>query len=114
MVDSDDTIFERDEASDKPSWTPISKLGRRYAVLNDLSPLASSVANSFNAPLDVRAFEEVASSIGQDLQASHGWMYQTLHNPSESQIASAISQLKSSGLTAVSAGLPLARINYTV
>lgn len=114
MVDPDGTIFERDEASEKPSWTPISKLGRRYAVLNDLSPLASSVANSFNAPLDVREFEEVASSIGRDLQASLGWMYQTLHNPSESQIVSAISQLKTSELTAVSAGLPLARINYTV
>ncbi|HKT30376.1 DNA methyltransferase [Dyella sp.] len=114
MVDPSGIVFERDESSDKPSWTPISKLGRRYAILNDLSPLASSVANSFNAPLDIQKFNEIASNIGRDLQSSHGWIYQTLHNPAENQIADAISALEGSGLASTSFGLPLAKINYTV
>lgn len=115
MVDSKGVVHEKDESSDKPSWKQISKIGRRYSILNDLSPLASSVANSFNAPLDVGKFEDVTSRIGRHLQTTLGWMYQTLHSPNESQISQAITTLSETGLTpTLSAGIPLAKINYTV
>lgn len=113
-VDQDGTILELDEGSERRSWVPISKLGRRLAILNDLSPLASSVANSFNAPLNVQQFESITGKIGQSLQATHGWMYQTLHQPTKQTIDMAISTLRGEADSLDTRGLSLARINYTV
>jgi hypothetical protein len=40
-----------------PSSFPISRLGPRKAVLNDLSPAATFIAYNYNTPVDTAAFE---------------------------------------------------------
>ena len=59
-----------------------SKIGVRYAVLNDLSPAASFIANNYNTPVDVSAFEQEAQRILRIVDGECGWMYQTRHGKS--------------------------------
>lgn len=55
----------------KPKW------GARRAVLNDLSPAASFIAQGFNLPFDVAAFERVSQALLAAVDADVGWMYET-------------------------------------
>jgi predicted RNA-binding Zn-ribbon protein involved in translation (DUF1610 family) len=58
---------------------PFSRLGPRKAVLNDLSPVATFIANSYNASIDVKAFEKEANQILNAVETEYGWMYETWH-----------------------------------
>jgi len=58
---------------------PLSKLGLRRAVLNDLSPAATFIAYNYNAPVDVGTFEREAKRILAEVDAEYGWMYETTH-----------------------------------
>lgn len=49
-VEPDGTILEAGDAAG-PAWTPFSKLGARMAILNDISPAATFIAQNYNAPL---------------------------------------------------------------
>lgn len=67
-----------DPEAEDPS-KPISKLGARKAILNDLSPAATFIAYNYNTPVDVAAFEREAKRILAEVEAECGWMYETLH-----------------------------------
>ena len=49
-----------------------NEIGQRYVFLNDLSPEASLIANSFTAPLDVEDFIKEAEDILSDLEDELG------------------------------------------
>ena len=60
-------------------YKPISRLGARKAVLNDLSPAATFIAYNYNTPVDVHAFERQARRILREVEDELGWMYETWH-----------------------------------
>jgi hypothetical protein len=57
----------------KPQW------GARIALLNDLSPAATSIAENYNLPLDVDAFAMAGRQLLDRVQLDLGWMYETRH-----------------------------------
>ena len=69
-------IFDPD--AEDPS-KPISKLGARKAILNDLSPAATFIAYNYNTPVDAEKFEREAKRILAEVEAECGWMYETQH-----------------------------------
>lgn len=73
-----------------------SKVGRRYAILNDLAPIASFISQTYNTPFDVKTFKANASQILNDVQLECGWLYRTLHNANDERIEHEISALKAS------------------
>jgi DNA methylase len=64
---------------------PISKLGKRHAVLNDLSPSATFIAANYNTPVNIRSFQTTAQRILNDVSTEIGWMYATLHTDGKTQ-----------------------------
>ncbi|MBL9185848.1 MAG: hypothetical protein JNK23_00075 [Opitutaceae bacterium] len=56
-----------------------SKLGARFAVLNDLSPVATFIARNYNAPVDLDAFVLAAKRMLADVTDECGWMFLTRH-----------------------------------
>jgi DNA modification methylase/predicted RNA-binding Zn-ribbon protein involved in translation (DUF1610 family) len=64
---------------------PISKVGARRAVLNDLSPAATFIANNYNTSVDVEEFEHEANRILEELETEYGWMYETLQTDEQTR-----------------------------
>ncbi len=81
QVTSDGTILQ-EETDDNGSiaWKPFSKLGVRYACLNDLSPVATFIAHNYNSPFDIFDFEKNANRILDEFGKECGWMYETRHS----------------------------------
>ncbi|MBT5268207.1 MAG: DNA methylase, partial [Candidatus Marinimicrobia bacterium] len=80
QVKPDGTILQEDtDEEGKKVWKPISKLGARKAVLNDLSPAATFIAYNYNTSVDIKAFEHEAKRILAEVEEECGWMYETLH-----------------------------------
>jgi DNA modification methylase len=82
-VDDQGVVYRQEEYIDesgkkRTEWTPFSKLGVRYAILNDLSPAATFIAYNYNTPVDVAAFEREAKRILEEVEDEYGWMYATL------------------------------------
>jgi len=89
-VDEQGLVYRREEETDETGkvqevWRPFSKLGPRYAVLNDLSPAATFIAYNYNTPVDVRAFEREAKRILEEVENECGWMYATLASPEQGE-----------------------------
>ena len=57
----------------------VSRLGRRKAVLVDLSPAATFIAYNYNSPVDGKTFEREAGRILREVEHECGWMYETWH-----------------------------------
>ena len=74
-VDNDGWIYENADCSGKP----ISRLGVRKTLLNDLSPAATFIAYNYNTPINMRAFDREANRILQEVEEECGWMYETWH-----------------------------------
>jgi len=80
QVKPDGTILQEEtDEEGKKVWKPISKLGARKAVLNDLSPAATFIAYNYNTPVDIKAFEQEAKKILKEVEKECGWMYETIH-----------------------------------
>lgn len=93
-----------------------SKLGARRAILNDLSPAATFIAYNYNALVNVRAFEQETKRVLAAVENECGWMYLTLHEPTEDQVREAVELLQNPGpdLKERAPHLPWATINYAV
>ncbi len=78
-VREDGTILAPVEDNGKSVLKPISKLGARKAILNDLSPAATFIAYNYNTPVDALEFEREAKRILVEVQKECGWMYETQH-----------------------------------
>lgn len=58
---------------------PISTLGARRSILNDLSPAATFIASNYSVSVDSKSFSREMSRLMKDLDTQCGWMYETLH-----------------------------------
>lgn len=59
--------------------TPITRLGARKAVLNDLSPIATFIAANYGSPVNTKEFKAKATKLLKQIESDFGWMYETLH-----------------------------------
>lgn len=114
QVDPDGTVLDTVTEGGKKRWQKISALGARRVILNDLSPLGTLVSYNFNAPVDFVALQREIDRISEKLNSTCGWMYQTLHHPSEAQLELAISLIERSDNPNLESAGTVARINYTV
>ncbi|XAT59945.1 DNA methylase [Rhodobacteraceae bacterium Araon29] len=62
-----------------PKWGP------RRAIINELSPAATSIAAGLNFPFDAHQFAERAEKILSTTQAELGWMFETTHTDGTSK-----------------------------
>ncbi len=79
-VEADGTILTQEQQDGRVIWKPFSKLGVRYAILNDLSPTATFIAYNYNTPTDTYAFKKEAQKILTAVDKEYGWMYETIHS----------------------------------
>ncbi len=86
QVMNDGTILEQVTDDDgKKIWIPFSKLGIRHAVLNDLSPAATFIANTYNADVNLEAFKSSFDIFFERLKNDISWMWDTLHSDGKTQ-----------------------------
>jgi DNA modification methylase len=50
--------------------------GRRNAICNDLSPLASNIAANYNSCEDLSRFEKNSLTIIENIESTYGWVYE--------------------------------------
>ena len=113
-VDEDGDVFQEELENGKPLWNKISKLGARRALLSDLSPAATFISHNYNAPQYREDFDKRAKAAIADLESNFGWMYQTLHQPSEVELSSAIKEIQNNVRPDFSKAGKVGRINYVV
>jgi len=79
-VEKDGSILQKEGSKDtQKSWTPISKLGVRKAILNDLSPAATFIGFNYNSPVDLAAFRDISEKIITEIESECRWLYETKH-----------------------------------
>ncbi len=61
----------------KPSW------GARHAMIGDLSPYATNIADFYNTPIDVKQLELEVKRIQEEMDKECGWMYTTTNSKGE-------------------------------
>ncbi|MDU6263678.1 MAG: DNA methyltransferase [Anaerocolumna aminovalerica] len=71
---------------------PYIKWGKRYPILNDLSPAATFIAQNYNMDIDVTSFAEEAKKVMKEALKECGWMYET--NTDEAEIGHLLSGCK--------------------
>ncbi len=62
----------------------VSKKGKRFSILSDLSPMASFIAYNYNTPVDSNLFNKLAKKILHEIEEECKWMYETWHPNSKS------------------------------
>lgn len=78
QVKSDGTILQEEvDREGKKVWKPFSKVGVRRAVLNDLSPAATSISKMYNSAFDKSLVKREASKVVSALKEQCSWMYTT-------------------------------------
>lgn len=113
-VDATGDIFQEEEEDGKPVWKKFSKLGARRALLSDLSPAATFISHNYNAPQSRDDFDRRAKSAVSNLESTFGWMYQTLHQPSEAELIAATQEIRANTRPDLSKMGRVGRINYVV
>jgi DNA modification methylase len=113
-VDSEGVVYSKDDNSEGGQWIPFSRMGRRHAILNDLSPAASFIAANYNSPVDAQAFQDEATTILREVEEEFGWMYQTLHQPAPDVLIEAVESVEAKGHLARPDSVATGRINFTV
>lgn len=78
-VDKEGIIFEPATVDGRQTWKPVSRLGSRAAILNELSPAASFITANYNKPVDADQFRTEAQNIVDQINKEIGWMYETRH-----------------------------------
>jgi DNA modification methylase len=112
-IEQDGSIMSLEQNDGKNEWARISSIGARCAILNDLSPAATFIANSFNSQ-DTLDFEREARSAFRAVEDACGWMFRTLHKPTEAQLDSAIRLLENDTPSSSLLSSGFGQINYTV
>ena len=85
-VDADGSIYREEHEEGKSIWKKFSMLGVRNILISDLSPIASFISYTYNTPVDSYQFQKEAQEILANVESKYGWMFHTLHNPTEKQI----------------------------
>lgn len=60
--------------------------GSRRAILNDLAPAATFIAQNYNASYNVIEYNNEASKLLDRVREQYGWMYRTKHTASRSEM----------------------------
>lgn len=68
------------------SEMPEVKWGKRYSVLNDLSPVASFITNNYNKPFEIKKYKEEVKRIIKELEKECRWVYITDHNQNQNSL----------------------------
>lgn len=55
------------------------KWGKRFAILNDLSPAATFISENYNTPVNKLEFHRVANKIIKSAREECSWLYKTKH-----------------------------------
>ena len=111
-VDLQGNILTPLQDGEKTSWQVISKLGERHAILNDLSTAATFISHNYNSPIDVDIEEDRAAAVLKKVDEEFGWMFQTLHQPPDSEITLALKEINTSNRPKLNSRP--GKINYTV
>ncbi len=113
-VDSAGTIFAPIDENGKRAWQKFSKLGARHAIINDLSPAATFISYNYNRPQTRDSLNARISPILAEVEREYLWMYQTLHNPTESALTKADEIIAREQAPDLSKAGTVGRINYIV
>ena len=113
-VENDGTILEQQDDAGKLKWKPISKLGNRVAILNDLSTIATFIAYNYNASINPIEFNTRATSLLAKVEKECGWMFRTLHSPTVGQTKQLTLRLKKEGKLDLQSEINLGKVNYVV
>ncbi len=113
-VDSNGIIFREEIVDGKESWIPFSKIGARKAILSDLSPIAGFISYVYNTPSDPISFQYDAKRLLSATEDKYGWMFQTVHGPTNDQIKLAIEEINSKEVPDLGKFCAVGRVNYTV
>ncbi|QOR40631.1 DNA methylase [Billgrantia diversa] len=113
-IDSEGNIFQEDQDNGQATWTKFSKLGARRALLGDLSPAATFISHNYNVPKDRIEFDIRAKDAIFELEKRFGWMYQTLHLPTQAELEATCQELIAGGTLESVSGVKIGRINYVV
>jgi DNA modification methylase len=93
-VDVEGSIYKEEDEDGLTVWKKFSDLGARNIIISDLSPIASFISYTYNAPVEAYQFKNAAQQILGDVEVKYGWMFRTLHNPSEAEITESITALE--------------------
>lgn len=77
QVTEDGIILENQSGQNE--WLPISRVGKRNTIMNDLAPAATFIAHNYNTPIDLANFNDAATKLINDLKNKHGHIYETHH-----------------------------------
>lgn len=113
-VEANGDIFQQEQEDEKQGWKRFSKLGSRRALLSDLSPAATFISHNYNAPQSREDFDRRARSAISDLESNFGWMYQTLHQPSDVELKAAVHEIQGNTRPDLSKLGRSGRVNYVV
>ena len=113
-IDGAGDVFQEEQYNGKATWQKFSKIGARRALLSDLSPAATFISHNYNAPKDREDFDKRAKAAIADLEAKFGWMYQTLHQPSQAELDSAYRELQAGANPDLARAAKVGRVNYVV
>ena len=85
QVKPDGTILQEEtDENGKKVWRSFSKLGRRNATLNDLSPIATFIANNYSSAYTSSNFRFIATKFINNLKDKWDWLYETKHTDNKS------------------------------
>ncbi len=63
-----------------------AKVGVRYSICSDLSPIATLIAASYTLPFHAKEFETKANAILNQVEEELGWMYETQINGKKTKV----------------------------
>ncbi|WP_210879914.1 DNA methyltransferase [Roseovarius autotrophicus] len=78
-VDGSGAVLEARQDDGRTVWQPISAIGKRQAILTDLSPAATFISHNYNNPPPLDQFDLAVRQIVRSTEDELGWMYQTRH-----------------------------------
>ncbi|MDP2431952.1 MAG: DNA methyltransferase [Pseudomonadota bacterium] len=113
-TDSHGNVLRQVKDDGVESWERFSKVGPRFAVLNDLSPVASFIAYNYNTPWDIAEFNSSAERMLLAIEQKYGWMYRTHHEANPLSFEDSIKKLPKVAEGSVQLDAKLHPINYTI
>ncbi|MBU2804264.1 site-specific DNA-methyltransferase [Acidithiobacillus ferridurans] len=113
-TDSHGNVLRQVKDEGVEGWERFSKIGPRFAVLNDLSPVASFIAYNYNTPWDITEFNSAAERMLLAVEKKYGWMYRTHHESNSSDLEESIQKLPRLADGSEQIAAKLHPINYTI
>ena len=93
---------------------PISRIGPRNCVLNDLAPVATFVAHNHNYDPLQNGYREQAQAAFDALEHELGWMFKTLHAATGDEISAATGMIRKTARPDLSQRFRAGTVNYTI